>query len=290
MLRVNQIDFLDKRERVYTVYKNQIEFFPLIGGDSADIIRHQGWNQHGATVINTLMESTASELSFCLYNGRKSSIEIEAQRKAVIDICHPLNGQITMKVTLNSGAVYSRLIQFTNTPQFPIGLENRNPMWQKVLLQYEAEPFWYSDHEITEDFVNVTPLFQFPFTMSTTAPVVFGNMLPNKIVYNTGQVEAPLTIQIINACINPLILNKTTGEFIKFKNLTMYYQDSLLIQTGYGKKSVTLNGYNVFDKLDYTTTFFNLALGENEIEFSDDTVGTTSAKIFVTYRNLYITI
>lgn len=290
MLKVDRIDFIDKQERTYSIFKSQIETFPLIGGDPANIVTSKSWNQHGHTVIQSLMETTTTEITFALYVANKSDIEAEAQRKAIIDICHPLNGEITMKVTLNNGSIYNRLIYFTHAPSFLVGLENRNAIWQKVLLEFECQPFWYSDYEITEDFINVSPLFSFPFTMSPTSPVTFGNILPNKVITNNGQVEAPITIQVINACTNPVILNKTTGEFIKFKNLTMYYQDNLLIETAYGKKKVTLNGYNIFDKLDYTSTFFNLAVGDNEIEFSDETQLPTSAKIFLTYRNLYITI
>ena len=291
MLKISSIEFLDQNERSYTINYNQLESFPLIGGETAETISTRGWNQQGNTFINAFMEPAEGEIIFIIYTADKQPTEIEEARKEIIDICHPLNGQIQMKVMLNSGNVYNRDIHFVSTPIFANDFENRNQVWQKVQLIYEINnPYWYSDNEIVESFVNEIPLFQFPFELKNDTPIVFGNIVANQFAYNTGQVEAPVTIQILNACINPVIINKRTGEFIKFKNLTMYYNDELLIDTTYGKKKVTLNGVNIFNKLDHTSTFFNLSLGANEIEFTDESQVTTTAKINFIYRNYYISI
>jgi phage-related protein len=125
--------------------------------------------------------------------------------------------------------------------------------------------------------------------MSTTTPVIFGNILPNNFATNEGQAEAPVVIRIVGSCINPSIENITTNEFIRFKNLTMGAQDELLIDTSFGQKKVQLNGQNVFNKLDYSSSFFNLIKGKNEIEFTDET-GSNAATIHFIYKNLYITI
>lgn len=291
MLKVEKIEFIDKKDRVYTIHKHQIESFPLIGGEEANRIVTQAWNQHGNTFINAFMEPYEGELIFIINSVNKSEIQNEEARKAITDILNPLNGIIQMKVTLNSGKIYNRDITVVSAPMFPTGLENRNLDWQKVQLAYEANnPFWYADFEIVESFINEIPNFEFPFIMSPTAPVIFGSIVPNKIALNDGQVEAPVTIQVLNACVNPVITNKATGEYIKFKDLTMYYRDELLIDTTFGQKKVTLNGYNVFNKLDAASTFFNLAIGENEIEFVQESGLPTSAKINFIYRNFYITL
>ena len=291
MLKVEKIDFTDKKNQVYTINKHQIESFPLIGGEEANRIVTQAWNQHGNTFVNAFMESYEGELLFALHTANKSEVEIEAARKAIIDVLNPLNGIIQMKVTLNSGSVFNRDITLVSAPLFPTGFENRNDIFQKVQIAYEANsPFWYEDFEIVESFINEIPNFEFPFTMSPTAKIKFGDIVPNKFAINDGQVEAPVTIQILNACVDPSILNKATGEFITFKGLTMYAQDELLIDTRFGQKKVTLNGYNVFNKLDPQSTFFNLVIGENEIEFTQNLGLPTTAKINFIYRNLYITI
>lgn len=290
MLRVDSIQFKDATDRVYTIQKNQIESFPLIGGETANMITTQVWNQHGTTPVNAFMESFEGELIFIIYTRDKSPNDIEIARRELTNVCNPLNGTLTMTVNLNNGTSYNRDITFTAAPFFPIGLENRNNMWQKVQLLYTANnPFWYSEAEIVESFQGSDASFSFPFDMSITDPVIFGNVIPNKIAINEGQAEAPVTIEIQGACVNPMITNETTGEFIKFKNLTMVATDTLVIDTTFGQKRVELNGVNVFNKLDFSSTFFNLAIGENSIDFTDETASTTATILFI-YKNLYITI
>jgi hypothetical protein len=292
MLKVNLIEFKDQNEQIYQIRNHQLESFPLIGGTTSQAIKTEAWNQHGNTYITSYMDSIEGDLTFAIFTANKTTSEIEAMRKEIATICNPLNGIIEMTITLNNGNVYHRDITFVSSPVFPIGFENRNKDWQKVQLLYEANnPFWYSDKTITETFQQAIPLFEFPFEIPEGEGIEFGSGLPTKIVVNEGQVEAPVIIKIIGACINPTIENVTTGEIIRFKNLTMTENDVLEIDTTFGQKKVTLNGtVNVFYALDFSTSFFNLKLGENEIDFRDDTLITPEAVIYFIYRNMYHTI
>jgi hypothetical protein len=290
LLRVEQIEFIDSDNQTYTIKGRQIESFPLIGGEDANIITSNVWNQHGNTPINALMESAQGDLVFALYMAGLAAPEIENKRRQLVNICNPLKGTMTMRVTLNSGNVYSRDITFLSAPSFPTGRENRNEIWQKVLLEYESNnPFWYAEQELVETFQAVQPLFLFPFTMSATDPMYMGNILPSNIAINNGQVAAPVIIKIVGACVNPRIDNKTTGEFIKFNNLTMTADQVLEIDTTFGEKKVLLDGGNIFNKLDYASIFFNLKIGANAIEFTDDT-GSTTAAIHFIYKEMFITL
>ncbi len=290
MLRIQSIEFKDAKNRIYKIKKSQIESFPLIGGEEANMVTTEVWNQHGSTPINAFMEAFEGELIFIIYTKYMNAAEIAEARRTITNICNPLNGTLTMTIYLNDGSVFNRDITFSTAPHFPIGFDNRNRDWQKVQLFYTANnPFWYSEAEIVESFQGVEPLFNFPFTMSPTTPVIFGNVIPSNIAINEGQAEAPVTIEIQGACINPTISNETTGEFIAFKDLTMTAGQTLVIDTTFGRKKVELDGVNVFNKLDFASTFFNLAIGENSIDFSDET-GNTEATIHFIYKNLYITI
>jgi hypothetical protein len=294
MLRAKKVTFEVKsgnaKTNVLEINENQIENFPLIGGESAERITIKAVNQHGNTHIISYMEPVESELLFVLITDRLQDFQILEERQKIIDVCNPLNGTVQMKIELSDGSIFFRDVTFLNAPFFPIGFENRNDVWQKVQLQLEANnPFWYSENEIIETFRTSTPSFTFPFSMSPTEKVIFGEIIDSSIATNEGQAEAPIIIKIIGSCINPMIENVTTDEFIKFKDLTMNDTDELTIDTTFGQKKVELNGTNVFNKLDFSTTFFNLAIGENEIEFTDDTVSPT-ANIYFYYKNLYISI
>lgn len=289
MLKISKIEFWKDKD-VYTIQGRQIQDFPLIGGTKSDIITTRVWNQNGNTYVDSYMQPDDGQLIFALYTKFKDRYEVEILRKEISDLLNPLNGQLQMKVYLNSGSIYNRDIVLTSAPAFLTGAENRNPLWQKIQLEFTANnPFWYAEDEIVESFQAVTPEFLFPFTMDTTTPVIFGDIQPNNVATNEGQVPAPVTITILGACTNPRIDNVTTGEFIKLNNLTMGAADELVINTGFGEKSVKLNGSNIFNKLDFSSTFFNLIKGDNEIKFTDDT-GNNSAAIHFVYKNLFITI
>ncbi len=278
-------------KRSYLIKNSQIESFPLIGGEDARMISTQVWNQHGNTHISAFMEAYEGELVFIINTSSMRPEQIEAARRSITNICNPLNGLIQMTVTLNDGSIYHRDITFVAAPFFPTGFENRNRTWQKVQLMFAANnPFWYAETEIVESFQGVDSLFNFPFTMQPVVdPVIFGEIIPSNVAINEGQVEAPVVIQIQGSCINPTITNETTGEFIAFKNLTMNVNQTLMIDTTFGQKKVELDGVNVFNKLDFNSTFFNLVIGENLIDFSDDT-GNPDAAIHFIYKNLFITI
>ena len=290
MLKIQSIKFTDEKGKTYLISSRHLESFPLVGGESANWITTQSWNQHGNTPNNAMMEVFDGELIFIIPTATMNPEEIADARRKITDVCNPLNGIIKMTVTLNDGSIYNRDITFSSAPIFPIGFENRNRDWQRVQLMYSANnPFWYAEEEIFESFQGVLPLFQFPFTTTTTTKVVFGTIIPSNIAINVGQVQAPVVIEIKGACVNPRIENETTGEFIAFKNLTMVASDVLKIDTTFGQKKVLLNNVNIFNKLDYASTFFNLAIGENAIDFSDDSNATTTTIHFL-YKNLYITI
>jgi len=290
MLKIKQLQILDKNNRMLCIDGHRIENFPLQGGEEANMISLKSWNQQGNTFVNAFMESFEGELDFIIPTFNKNASEILCRRKAITSVCNPLNGNVTIKVILNSGDVFLRDVTFVTAPFFPVGFENRNKDWQKVKLNYEANnPFWYSEESIFESFQGVTPLFKLPFTMSTTSPVILGEIIPANIAYNQGQVEAPVIIRILGACINPMIQNITTGEFIGFKDLTMVAGDELIIDTTFGQKKVELNGQNVFNKLDFASTFFNLIKGANTIDFTDASASNEASIQFI-YRNLFVTL
>lgn len=192
LLKVDSIEFIVNDATSYKINKNQIETFPLIGGTRANVITSQVFNQHGNTFIESYMEAQDEELTFIIFKREKTIYDIEAERKKLASICNPLNGNIQMKVTLNTGSVYNRMVTFAAAPTFAVGLENRNQNFQKVLLQYTANnPFWYSEEEIIESFQAVTPLFIFPFT--TTGEELFRTDFTDK-VYGS-QLENPNLFQ-----------------------------------------------------------------------------------------------
>lgn len=256
MLKIQSISFYDQNDRFLFINGDHVQNFPVIGGEQGNMINTKVWNQHGNTHIESYMESYQGELTFIIPTFEMTDIDIAERRIDITNVCNPLNGTVTMQILLNTGKAYNRDITFLTAPVFPIGFENRNKNWQIVQLVYEANnPFWYEEETIIETFQTIEPNFFFNFTFSPTTPVYFGTVIPSNFATNFGQVDAPVLIRITGSCVNPLIENKTTGEFIKFKNLTMGASDVLIIETTFGQKKVVLNGQNVFNRLDFASTF-----------------------------------
>ena len=66
MLKIKSITFTDKKQNAIEIHKTQVESFPLIGGESANMIVTESWNQHGNTPMNALMEAFEGELIFII--------------------------------------------------------------------------------------------------------------------------------------------------------------------------------------------------------------------------------
>ena len=88
------------------------------------------------------------------------------------------------------------------------------------------------------------------------------------------------------SAINPCIINKTTGEFIKI-NRVLGKSDVLSINTEFGKKEILLNGENIYADMSMDSTLFELEQGKNIISYETDS-GAKDAKIEISYKNKYI--
>src|SRR3954466_10812396 len=108
MLKVANITFQDSKNRELFVDGRFIEFYPLIGGEEANIITTKAWNQQGNTHIVAYMESFEGEIVFIIPSLYMNDNEVQARRNEIVNICNPLNGTITMKVVLSNGQIFNR--------------------------------------------------------------------------------------------------------------------------------------------------------------------------------------
>lgn len=96
---------------------------------------------------------------------------------------------------------------------------------------------------------------------------------PRKNIFNAGHLETPVQIVFKGPAVNPKVTNITTGKFIKV-NRTLSSDDTLYINTSYGNKTVEIERdgirKNAFNYIDLDSTFFNLEVGDNLIEYSTD--------------------
>jgi len=146
------------------------------------------------------------------------------------------------------------------------GMKWNQAAYIKVVLTL-PDP-WFLSEERRQFFVTSTPLILFPFTVPaggiTAGAVTSGNTL----TFSVAGEDAPgclITLTARGAVVNPTVTNQR-GEFVKAL-VTMADGDIVTIDTG-DKPYVRLNG--VWCSRDRSSTFFDLAVGENTITVSAD--------------------
>lgn len=127
---------------------------------------------------------------------------------------------------------------------------------------YAPYPYWSNVDEDSESAV-ASGGFEFPLEF----PEEFEYYRVEDNVVNMGTIPASVTIRLDGEMDTPTITNETTGLSIQV-NRTIADGEYVIIETGYGAKSVTLypGAINIIDDVDLTVSdFWLLAAGSNTI-------------------------
>lgn len=155
-------------------------------------------------------------------------------------------------------------------------------------------PYFASIDEIIADISNETGAFTFPFAIDIGDPIPFSIYQSNKVtnVFNNSESETGVIIEVdIQDGVDDIkITNTVTGEYIWLESHFMT-NDKVIINTNKGKKSVSLvrNGVitNIFGTVMQGSTFFQLAVGDNEFAYQIDD-GSSDEYVFITFRFYYL--
>lgn len=157
-----------------------------------------------------------------------------------------------------------------------------------------SQPWWEDQQETATEISEVLNLHYFTeeeggMLAFPEEGIPFGEYDTNrtKVFDNDGDSEVALTIRIValGDVTNPAIYN-SEAQFIGV-NLTMHAGDEVVITTGKGNKTVTLNGENKISSLMRGSTWLQLPTGEEELTI-DSEDGTEGNMYFtVTYRRRY---
>ena len=153
-------------------------------------------------------------------------------------------------------------------------------------------PYFKSVNELIAVFGDVSPLFSFPFSISSGG-MEFSAITPNvrKSIINAGDVETGVVIKLfaIGTVVNPILYDVFKKTHFKL-NLTLLASDTVVINTNVGEKSIELirNGVSV-NAMGYMTpdsTWFNLEAGDNVFTYDSDS-GNSNLQITFTTSLLY---
>jgi hypothetical protein len=253
-----------------------------LGDVDADTQTQKSPFQDGSTYIDSVLQERAISLEIVIIASDKPTLL--QQRQYLASVFNPKLGQGILRYE-NDEIIREIEAVPDGVPTFPSGRDNRGPIFQKAMVNLLCpNPYWKST-EIAEE-PTFEPLFTFPFE----GAFEMGMQRDQRIIVNDGDAPAPLIIEFHGPAVNPKITNKTTGEFIKV-NQTLQEGEVMKIDTTPGKKSVYFvqpdgTERNVFNWIDLNSTFFQLVVGENEIEYSADS-DIQGAIVNISYRKLY---
>lgn len=153
------------------------------------------------------------------------------------------------------------------------------------------DPYMLNVDNFGKNMANISPLFAFPWRVLAVRatdklnypPKARGLMLGGMtmgyrtlhkevVLSNDGDVPTGVQIQFIatrGSVTNPKITNTGTGQFMRVK-VVMQQGDVLLIDTNDRHQVITLNGVNCYQRIDRQSEPFQLAVGDNYLEYDAD--------------------
>lgn len=252
------------------------------GAVGTDIQTQKAPYQDGVTYLDAVLEPRQLALEGAIM--KRTGTEIFESRRKLASVFNPKLGPGLLKYEYDGGVKVIEAIA-DGSPVFP---DRAGKPIQKFLINLICpDPYWKSP-QISEE-PTFEPLFQFPFE----GEFQLGIQRERRTIINDGDAPAPLYIEFFGPAVNPLIRNNTTGEYIKV-NQELREGEVMKIDTTPGRKSVYFVGpdgeeRNVFNWIDLGSTFFQLVIGENDIEYTADS-DIQGAIVNISYNKLYVAV
>ena len=253
-----------------------------LGEVDVDVQTQKAPYQDGSTYTDSLLQERA--INFEVVIKGISDTDISNKRSELSKVLSPKLGEGLLEVTYGTVVrVINAIVE--HVPNFPSGIENRGSSYQIGLIDFICpNPYWRST-TVTEEPA-FEPLFSFPFE----GQFEMGMQRDQRIIFNDGDSPAPIFVEFFGPALNPVIINNTTGEYIKV-NQELLEGERMMIDTSDGSKSVYFvdslgEERNVFNWIDLNSTFFKLVVGENDIEYTADS-DIQGAIVNISYNKLY---
>jgi hypothetical protein len=264
-----------------------LELIDGLGDVDADIQTQKAPFQDGSTYIDSVLQERAISLQIAILASDTATLL--KQRQFFASVFNTKLGKGVLRYE-NGETIREIEAVVDGVPVFPSGRENRGPIFQKALVNLLCpEPFWLDEFSKSEKMSYILGGLSFPLRLGTS----FAQRGFKKNLHNQGDVATPVTIEFYGPATNPVVWNRTTGEFIRVSR-TLTETDKLVITTDFGKKSVTIENAdgsktNVFNWIDLESTFWQLIPGENLIEYGSDS-DSTKSRVVISYKNRYLSV
>lgn len=234
----------------------------------------------GDTHIDTLIQPRFPSLEGTIIATDEKSLKIH--RQEILRVCNPKLGMGKL-IYENDGDVKEIDGLIDGVPVFPeIGEE----LYQTFMINWKCpDPYWKNPNHTSKPLRSYVGNFTLPFTL----PFELGVSGSRTLLFNEGDVPAPVRIDIQGPVANPQIMNHTTGEWLRV-NRSIAADEILHIDTTPGQKRVEIyrgnQVYSAFGYLDHNSEWITLEVGENQIEHIAD-AGDNTSLVAVTWNSYF---
>ncbi len=236
--------------------------------------------QDGATLTSVKIEPREITIT----GDIEKNIKEDENRDFLLRFFNPKQKGI-MYITRNN---ISRKIQYqVSSLDFPT-----NKLYEYIdftlVLECIEEPY-FSDAKNSGNYLTlISPQFTFPLAISPTKSMGYKTYKPVMPLVNDGDKETGIEIIVTakRGKMNNIKFTLNNNEYMKI-NTTLEQWDELIINTNPRKKSITLNGVNIINKIDRNSSFFSLKIGKNILKYECDD-GSTNIDIDVQFYRKYL--
>ena len=276
-----------------TFVRNDKKILDMNEKTDIKIIDMQGIEASSYTINTTASEQDGAEVTSVKIEPREISItgdieknsEEDVNRDKLIRFFNPKKmGE--MFITRNN---ISRKIQYrVSSLSF-----KTNKMYEYIefnlTLESNEEPYFLDAKNSGNYLTMISPQFAFPLAITNQGKAMgYKTYKPVMPLVNDGDKETGVEIIVTakRGKMDNITLTLNNNEYIKV-NITLKQWDELIINTNPRKKSITLNGVNIINKIDRNSTFFSLKIGKIILKYECDD-GSTNIYIDVQFYRKYL--
>lgn len=276
-----------------TFVRNDKKILDMNEKTDIKIIDMQGIEASSYTINTTASEQDGAEVTSVKIEPREISItgdieknsEEDVNRDKLIRFFNPKKmGE--MFITRNN---ISRKIQYrVSSLSF-----KTNKMYEYIefnlTLESNEEPYFLDAKNSGNYLTMISPQFAFPLAITNQGKAMgYKTYKPVMPLVNDGDKETGVEIIVTakRGKMDNITLTLNNNEYIKV-NITLKQWDELIINTNPRKKSITLNGVNIINKIDRNSSFFSLKIGKNILKYECDD-GSTNIDIDVQFYRKYL--
>ncbi len=250
------------------------------GGAPANLQTQKAPFQDGVTHLGTLLEPRAITLEVMLLAEGAEAMQGLRSRLARV-----MNSKVGPGVLRCRYGGHEREIEAIPdlAPVWAQAGDFEDTMQPGLISVLCPSPFWLDIAKESSEIVTWIGGMTFPWRL----PSKFAQKGPSIVnIINRGDVETPVRIEFKGPATNPKITKRDTGEYMQVIR-ELVPGDVLIVTTDFGAKRVEINGQNAFNYIDLGSTFWQLDVGDNVIEYSSDDP-VEPAAVSIAYRNRYV--